>query len=140
MMKKLLIAVIVLASGLALALDTVDELKARLEHADPKQQVELCTEIAQRQLHAADKAFQASNPAEARSALADVVTYGLRAAEQSRQTRKRMKKTEIAIRKISMRLEDIRRSLDLDQRPPVADAIQKLEQARTELLNSMFRK
>lgn len=141
MTKKLLITVLILISGMALAReDSVEELKARVEQAEPKDQVELCTKIAQRQLHVADKAYQEGRLPEAKTALADVVTYGVRAAQQAGETRKRMKKTEIAMRKISGRLEDIRRSLDLEQREPLGDAIQKLEKARTELLNSMFRK
>ena len=51
-----------------------------------------------------------------------------------------MKQTEIAMRKMSRRLEAIRKTLEVDDRPPVGEAIQKLESARSELLNRMFRK
>jgi hypothetical protein len=142
-MQKLLIIVVVLLSALAWAsdkLEPIESLKARADQAQPKDQVELFTHIAERQLDSLDKAYNGGTVQEARAALADVVTYGVRAAQASGATGKRMKQTEIAMRKISIRLEAIRKTLDLDDRPPVADAVQKLEAARSELLNRMFRK
>ena len=141
-MKKLLIIAMVLASAAALAdtQESVESLKARADHAHPKDRVELYTRIAERQLNAFDKAYNGGTVKEAQEALADVVTYGVKAAAVSGETGKRMKQTEIAMRKMSGRLEAIRKTLDVDDRPPVAEAIQKLEAARNELLNRMFRK
>lgn len=142
-MKKLLIIVVALLSALAWAsdkLESVESLKARADRAQPKDQVELFTHIAERQLDALDKAYNGGTVRETQAALADVVTYGVKAAQVSGATGKRMKQTEIAMRKISGRLEAIRKTLDLDDRPPLADANQKLETARSELLNRMFRK
>lgn len=142
-MKKLLIIVVVLLSALAWAsdkLESIESLKARAEQARPKDQVELFTRIAERQLDSLAKAYNGGTVREAQAALADVVTYGVKAAQVSGTTGKRMKQTEIAMRKISGRLEAIRKTLDLDDRPPLAVAVQKLETARNELLNRMFRK
>ncbi|MBZ5569786.1 MAG: hypothetical protein LAN64_18310 [Acidobacteriia bacterium] len=141
-MKKLPIIVVVLLSAAVLAgtQESVDSLKARADKAHPKQQAELCTKIAERQLDAFDKAYNGGTVKEAQEALGDVVTYGVQAAKVSSESGKRMKQTEIALRKISGRLEAIRKTLDVDDRPPVAGAIQKLEAARNELLNRMFRK
>jgi len=142
-MKKLLIIVVVLLSALAWASgqqESIEALKARADQAPPKDQVELFTHIAERQLDSLDKAYNGGTVREAQAALADVVTYGVKAAQVSSATGKRMKQTEIAMRKISSRLEAIRKTLDVDDRPPLADAIQKIEAARTELLNRMFRK
>jgi hypothetical protein len=141
-MKKLSIVVLVLLSALALAdkQESVESLKARARNAQPKDQVELCTRIAERQLEALDKAYNGGTAKDAQAALSDVVSYGVKAAQASSETGKRMKNTEIAMRKMSLRLEAIRKTLDIDDRPPVGEAIQKLETARTELLNRMFRK
>lgn len=141
-MKKLLIIVVVLLSVAALAdkQESLDSLKARADKANPKEQVELFTRIAEHQLDTLDKAYNGGTAQDAQSALADVVTYGVKAAEASGQTGKHMKHTEIAMRKMSARLEAIRKTLDVDDRQPVADGIQKLEGARNELLNRMFRK
>ena len=141
-MKHLsILALVVVLAGVVLAdTESVDSLKAQVDRASPKDQVELCTKIAERQLDVLGKAYNDGNVQQARAVLADVVAYGVRASEQSAQTGKRMKQTEISMRKISARLEGIRKSLDLDERGPVGDAINKLETARTELLNRMFRK
>jgi hypothetical protein len=141
-MKKLLIIVVALLSAAALAgtQESVESLKARVDKAHPKDQVKLCTAIAERQLDVLDKAYNGGTMKEAQEALADVVRYGVQAAQVSGTTGKRMKQTEIALRKMSGRLEAIRQSLEVDDRPPVAAAIQKVEAARNELLDRMFRK
>jgi hypothetical protein len=141
---KQLIAILVLALMPAVLhagnQETIEELKARANAADGKKHVELCVDVAKRQLKAADAAYTAGNNEQARAALADVVQYGLKAAGAAVATRKRMKHTEIDLRRIDQRLDAIRKSLDTDERPPVAEAYQKLEAARSELLNAMFRK
>ncbi len=142
-MKKILIIALALLSVAAVAADkreSIEALKARAEQARPKDQVELFTRIAEHQLEALDKNYSDGNIPQARAALADVQNYGVRAAHTSVETGKRMKKTEIALRKIGGRLEAIRKTLEVDERPPVAAATQKLENARSALLNSMFKK
>ena len=142
-MKRLLtIVLLLLLSAFAWAdkQESVESLKARAARTQPKERVELCTRIAERQLDALEKAYNDGNTKQARAALADVVSYGEQAADLSSETGKHMKKTEITLRKISGRLEAMRRTLDVDDRPPVADAVQKIETARNELLNRMFRK
>ena len=142
-MRKPLIIVVVLLSALACAsdkLESIEALKARADQARPKDQVELFIHIAERQLDSLDKAYNGGTVRESQVALADVVNYGVKAAQVSSATGKRMKQTEIALRKISSRLEAIRKTLDLDDRPPLAHGNQKLETARSELLNRMFRK
>ncbi len=119
--------------------DTVEQLKARAQSEKGKHLIELSVEIADRQLKTTDEAYAAGNVDQAQAALADVVEYGVRAARESTNTGKRMKQTEIALRKISDRLGEISRSVDVDSRPPVKDAIQKLEAARNDLLFRMFK-
>ena len=142
-MKKFLIISVALLSSLASVSgqqEPIEALKARAEQAQPKDQADLFTHIAERQLDALDKAFNGGTVRESQAALADVVAYGVKAAQVAGTTGKRMKQTEIALRRISLRLESVRKTLDLDDRPPVADAIQKLDAAHNELLNRMFRK
>jgi hypothetical protein len=140
-MKRLLILVLLLSTiAWAGKEESVESLKARADRTQAKERVELCTRIAERQLDALEKAYNDGNTKQARAALADVVNYGVQAADLSSETGKHMKRTEITLRKISGRLEAMRRTLDVDDRPPVADAVQKIEAARNELLNRMFRK
>ncbi|MGZ4826569.1 MAG: hypothetical protein ACXVY9_04330 [Terriglobales bacterium] len=142
-MKKTFLILAVLLAAVAWASDkqeSVDSLKARLAKTPPKEQVELLLRITERQVEAMDKAFTEGNIEVAQAALADVEKYGVEAANTSAQSGKRMKQTEIALRKMTLRMESIRKTLEVDDRPPVAEAIQKIENARSELLNRMFRK
>ncbi|MGZ4824071.1 MAG: hypothetical protein ACXVZT_05575 [Terriglobales bacterium] len=142
-MKKTFLILAVLLAAVAWASDkqeSVDSLKARLAKTPPKEQVELLLRITERQVEAMDKAFTEGNIEVAQAALADVQKYGVEAANTSAQSGKRMKQTEIALRKMTLRMESIRKTLEVDDRPPVAEAIQKIENARSELLNRMFRK
>ncbi len=137
----LIVALLALMSAAAVASnETLESLKARAADAEGSKQVELFAEVAERQLEQVAKAYEAGNDEKAQQALRDVLEYGLKAADTSRATGKRMKKTEITIRKIANRLEDISRSLAFDERPPVKQAIEKLENARTALLHTMFTK
>jgi hypothetical protein len=142
-MRKILIIVVALLSALAWAFgqpESIEALKARAAQAQPRDQVELFTRIAERQLDFLDKAFDGGTVQQTQAALADVVTFGVKAAQASSESGKRMKQTEIALRKMTGRLEAIRKTLAVDDRPPVAEAIQKLDTARSELLNRMFKK
>ena len=51
---------------------------------------------------------------------------------------KRIKRTEIKIREISYKLRGMKLNVDVDDQPAVQDAIDKLEQFRNELFQSMF--
>jgi hypothetical protein len=69
-----------------------------------------------------------------------VVAYSDKARDASIRTGKRLKDTEIAMRKMAARLRDIKRSLAFEDQAPVATAVDRLEQMRTELLSHMFGK
>src|SRR6266567_2894497 len=98
-MKKLLIIVLMVLAAVALADDdAVETLKARVDKVNAKDQVELCTKIAERQIDALDKAYNEGNIQRAQAALVDIVNYGVKAADTSSQTGKRMKNTEITMR------------------------------------------
>ena len=142
-MRRILAVLIVVVAAIAVFADskteTIEQLKARAEQAKPADQVKLFMEIAQRQLAAADKAYQAGDADTGKVAIADVASYGERAGKAAVETGKRLKHTEIDLRKITDRLEGIRRSLSVDDRPPLQDASERLEKVRTELLNRMFK-
>src|SRR4051812_17879281 len=119
-MRKIAAIVLLLSAVAAQAADkkdTLEQLKTRAETAAGKHEIELATEIAERQLKTTDDAYTAGNIDQAQTALADVVEYGVRAAKEATSTGKRMKQTEIALRKISDRLDAIGKSVDLDSRP-----------------------
>jgi hypothetical protein len=120
--------------------ENVDQLKQRIEHSSPADQVRFCLHVAQAQLQHVDDLYKAGDTANARRALQDVETYAVRAANTSAQSGKHMKDAEIAVRKISERLNNIARDADFDERPPIKASIAKIDNAHDKLLAKMFSK
>jgi hypothetical protein len=119
---------------------TVDELKARLATANVADRPQICLQIAERQLAAADKLYAAVESEKAQAVLADVVAYSEEARDYCIQSRKHQKQTEIAVRKMARKLADIKRTVTLDEQAAVQDAIDRLDKVRDDLLFAMFPK
>ena len=120
--------------------EPVAELKSRVENARPEDRPPLCMQIAREQLSNADKLYTEGQIEQARIAVADIVTYSEKARDSAVQTRKHLKNVEITVRKISERLRDIKRTLAFEDQAPVGQAIKRLEDVRTALLQEMFSK
>ena len=74
----------------------------------------------------------------AEAEIQEVVAYCHQAADAASTSGKRLKQTEIGLRKLEHRMRDIGESLNIDDRPPVEKAVQELEQVRADLLARMF--
>ncbi len=120
--------------------ETLAELKARVESAHPEDRAPLCIQIALRQLRNADNLYNEGKVEQARAAVEDIVTYSEKASESATQSKKHLKNVEIAVRKMAEKLRDIKRTLNLEDQPPVDAAVKRLEDIRTTLLDAMFRK
>jgi hypothetical protein len=135
-------AVLLATSFLAFAYktETLQELLARAASAKLDDQPALYVEVAERQLKSADDLYTASKVDDARAALRDVVTYSETAHDSAIRSGKKLKNTEIALRKMAAKLRDIKRSLNFDDQGPVQAAADRLENFRTDLLSHMFGK
>jgi uncharacterized protein YukE len=119
---------------------TVQELKAQLASARTGDRIQLCIQIAERQLEAADKFYSADETEKARTALDDVASFAEQARDSSIQFHKRQKQTEIAVRKMVRKLFDIKRAVNHEEQVPVEAAIDRLQRVRDDLLAAMFPK
>jgi hypothetical protein len=119
---------------------TLEELKARVEHAKPDERTNLCIQIAERQVERSNKFYTEGKTADAEAAIHDVVSYSQQASDTAGQTGHRLKNTEIAMRKMSHRLSDIKRSLPFEDQASVQSAVDTLDKIRTDLLSRMFGK
>src|SRR5215469_5404494 len=138
---RLLALILVMASSWpAFARDneTIDQLKARVESAAPKDRVSLALRVAELQTNAADKLYADGKNDEARAAVQDVVSYTEKAGDAATQSGKKLKDAEITVRKIAHKLADMKRTVDFDNQAPLQDAIDHLERIRTQLLAKMF--
>lgn len=118
--------------------ETLEDLKAKLHTAKVSDQPRICLDIARHQLEDMEKAYNAGQIPQAQKLLQEVVEYSQQAGDTARKSRKNIKRTEIELRKMSRRLQDLKPTLDVDSRPPVQDAINRLEHIRTQLLMQMF--
>lgn len=119
---------------------SIEELKARIAAASVGDRPKICLQIAHRQLVEADKHYEADDPEKAQTALADVVVFSELARDYSIQAHKHEKQTEIAVRGMTRKLNDLLHTIAHDEQPPVEDAIKRLERVRDDLLASMFPK
>jgi len=119
---------------------TVDELKSRVSAANVGDKARLCVQIAEKQLTAADKQFSADELEKAQASLADVVAYSELARDYSIQAHKHQKQTEIAVRTMTRKLNEIWHVVGREDQVSVKEAINRLERVRDDLLAAMFPK
>jgi len=137
-MNARVIALFLLAGCSFASADTTAELVARAASARIEDQPVLYMKAAEQQLKAADKLYSDGKPEQAAALIGEIEDYSAKATDASISSGKRLKNTEIDIRKISTRLRDIQHSLSYDDQAPVKAAVDKLEQLRTRLLDRMF--
>ncbi len=119
---------------------TVEELKARIASANTADKVNLCVQVAEKSLAEADKLYASSDVEKGQGALVDVVSFSELARDYSIQSKKHQKQTEIAVRGMTRKLNNLLHLLGHDDQAAVKDAINHLERVRDDLLNSMFTK
>ena len=140
---RIVILAVFLASSLLVFAhkeETLAELITRAESSKLDDRPHLYTEIARRQVKAADELYAAGKPEEARAAVRDVVEYSDKASDAATHSGKKLKDTEIAVRKMVARLRDIKRTVAFEDQAPIEEAVDHLEQVRTQLLSQMFGK
>jgi hypothetical protein len=120
--------------------ETIPQLITRAEAARLEDRPQIYAEIAELELRNADQLYNEGKAEEAQAAIKDVVRYSDKAADAAARSGKKLKNTEIAVRKMAEKLRDIKRSLSFDDQPPVQTAIEHMEGLRTDLLNRMFGK
>ncbi len=133
----LLIAVSVSALG---DHETLDQLKQRAASAHGGEQAKLCIQVAQLELKQADTAYKAGEAETGQAAVNEIVRYAEQATQASSSSHKDQKRTETALRKMSQKLGNIARDVNFEDRAPIKDAIDKIENLRSQLLADMFKK
>ena len=129
-----------LASPMSAKEQTVEELKARLSDTSIGDRPQLCLQIAERQLDDADKLYAAVESEKAQADLTDVVAFSELARDYAIQSHKHQKQTEIAVRKMTRKLNDLKHSVSRDEQAAVQNAIDRLQRVRDDLLLAMFPK
>ncbi|MBZ5683934.1 MAG: hypothetical protein LAP86_02760 [Acidobacteriia bacterium] len=142
LLSNVFLLAIVLAGSTATARTepTVEELKARVSAANVGDKAKICLEIAEKQLNAANKQYTADDIEKAQTSLTDVVAFSELARDYSLQSHKHQKRTEIAIRSMTRKLNDLLHVVGREEQGPLKEAIKHLERVRDDLLAAMFPK
>jgi hypothetical protein len=131
-------AVLLILSGAALAAQTATELKSKADAAHGGEQAKLCLEYAHMELENSNMLFTDGQVDKAQSEIREVVDYARKGADAATASGKQLKETEIKLRKLSERMHDIGESLAFEDRAPVRQAIDEIEQIRSALMVKMW--
>jgi hypothetical protein len=119
---------------------SLEDLKARLATASAGDRPRLGVEIAKRQLVSANKFYTDGDTEQGEAALTDVAVFCESARDDSIQSGKQLKQTEIAIRMMTRKLNDLKHGVTHDEQAAVQGTIDRLQRVRDDLLGAMFRK
>ncbi len=133
----LLLLLSVCASGAEL---TLEDRKARADHARGGDKAKLALEYSEHAADAANKDYADGNFEHARVLLKDVADYSEIAASAAFDSGKRVKQTEIGLRKLVNQLVNVKRSVEFEEQHEVQAAIDAVNDARSRLIEKLFGK
>lgn len=133
------IPMVLLLCSFALAkTESLAELKAKADNAHGADEAKWSIEYAHAELEHANDLFTEGDVEKAQAAVNSVMEYVRKGTIAAKSSGKRLKQTEIELRKLEKRMKDIAESLNLDDRPPVFKSVDEIEQLRVGLLTAMF--
>ena len=133
---QVVVVFFVLIAAVAAKDESLDALKAR---AFRENQPRLYAEVVRRQVEVANDYFVAGQVDKAQAAVAEIIDFTGKCVAAAQKNHSKLKDTEITLYRAGRRLDDVRRSLNYDDQPPVQAAVDRIEKARRDLLNLMFR-
>jgi polyhydroxyalkanoate synthesis regulator phasin len=138
-LRAILMTVLLLAvMGFCLGEKNIDAMKAEADKASGGHQAKLASELAQDLVKVADQQFTAGNNQQGQATVQDILKYSSLARDAAVNSHDSMKQTEIRLRETQRRLEALKRTLSVDDRPPLDAVEKKIEQFRQDLLDAMF--
>ncbi|HKW74967.1 MAG TPA: hypothetical protein VJN64_05530 [Terriglobales bacterium] len=117
---------------------SLEQLKVDAEKAHSGHRAELYSELALRTVDVANQQFTQGKSVEAQKTVQDILDYATKAHDAALEKHKKMKDTEIHLRETQRELENLRRTLAADDRPPVEAVEKTISDFRQDLLNAMF--
>ncbi len=134
-------AIILTITGLALAaVESLADLKSRADLAHGGDQAKFSLEYAHRLLEDSNAQFTKGDVEKGQAEIREIVDYARIGANAAASSGKRQKQTEISLRELGKRMHDIGDTLAFEDRGPVRQAVEEIEQVRSDLLTKMFQK
>lgn len=138
--RWLLITLLLTSVSLAGQKASEEELQRKIESAHNGKKAEFLMQLAHQQLEDADHQYHDGDTEKALRTAQICEANADEATAASLESGKRLKDTEIELRKLSERLQAIREELSFEDRQGLDPMVQKLEQDRSKLLDRMFKK
>jgi hypothetical protein len=118
--------------------ESPEKLRERAEAAKGGERAKLYMRAAEKTVEEANAKFTAGEIEQAHGQVKQAVSDADRATDAARTSGKRLKNTELELRKLVRRLTDIERTLAVDDRGPVHESIEHLQELNRSLLDRMF--
>lgn len=138
MISRCIIIVVFAASLSAAAQLSTEQLLAKLEHSTGGDAAKLAVEIASRNVEQASAEFAAGNNDHAHALIAEAAQLVERAGAAAIESNKKVKDTEISVRKLERRLEDIHRTVSFEDQDQIEESTKIIGRVRNQLLDRMF--
>ena len=132
------VVVLVLGAILLAANTTPEVIKAKADAAHGGEQAKLCLEYARLELESSNALFNEGEVNKGQAEIAEVVAYARKGADAASASGKQLKETEIRLRKLAERMHDIGESLAFEDRQPVRQAVDQIQQIRSALMVRMW--
>jgi len=118
----------------------VERLKTKAESMKDYERGKIYSEIARELTEQASRQFAEGDEVAALRSVAEVVEFAEKASSAAKLRNKKTKDTEINLRKTARRLEEVSKTLTLEDRPPIEEAMQKVDEIRKELLEYFLKR
>lgn len=125
-------------AGAALADEPLEELKAKAAASSGGEQAVLYARVAREEVELANQHFTDGNVNQGHAAVREAVAYAEKAGDAARGSKKKLKQTEMSLRRTARRLSDIGKTLAVDDRPAVEQAVKEFQHIEDQLLEAMF--
>jgi hypothetical protein len=119
---------------------SVEELQRKIQSAQGGKKAELLLQLSHDQVEQVSKLYHDGDADKAFGLLKEAGSNADQATSISLESGKRLKDTEIELRKLSERVQAIRQEASFEDRNPFDVSIQNLEQNRSKLLDRMFKR
>lgn len=114
------------------------DLQRKADQASGVECARLSMQAANHLLEEANRSFGAGNVRAGHDAIDRSLHFARRAVDCTLQTRKGEKPTEIGLRNLIRRMNDVLRTLDSEDRPHLSHSVAELEEQRDRVLRAIF--
>jgi hypothetical protein len=127
-----------MAAGVSAEQKDVNKLRAEAAKAQGAAQGMLYAELAEELVNVANQQFTDGDSVKGQATVQEILQHAVQAHDLVLKAQSNRKEVEIHLRRTQRHLEDVKRTLPSDDRPPLDAAEKKLADLRQDLLDAMF--